>query len=348
MTHRAPFLMAVTAVGVVVGILLNWPELIAVCVALCVILAFPALSSRPRAATWADVAAPVRVARGEPAAVIIDVHVAQGSTRWVSAVAEDGRDRVFLPKGSTCALTWNIDTSRRGQFFVGPTRLEVADPFGLSCRVLAERPRTPILVVPNVHAVNTGILPSQSDIGEDGTRIGSDTFHSLRDYTIGDPQKLVHWRSSARAGKLMVRRMVDSTLPSLLIVLDVDMGAYDRHGAEFADFSPEAFEAAVDLAASWTWHSCGPAQRVMVTTTCLTASDSPPAVEVSARNRDSALDWFAMIDAQPRHACGPGRVNTLVRRGVSRVLLITGEHGDLSMTMGWQRGTSVTVLTAGP
>ena len=41
----------------------------------------------------------------------------------------------------------------------------------------------------------------------------------------------------------MVRRMVDTTVPWLLVVLDVNARAYDREGALFEDFDADAHRA---------------------------------------------------------------------------------------------------------
>jgi uncharacterized protein (DUF58 family) len=257
-------------------------------------------------------------------------------------------DRVFLPSADRSAtLVWPVDTSRRGRFLVGPSRLEAADPFGLSRRVLADREPSTVLVVPRIHHVNAVVPRAFADDGDDGERTGSETFHSLREYVVGDPQKLVHWRSSAKAGKLMVRRMVDTTVPWLLVVLDVNARAYDREGALFEDFDSPAFEATVDTAASWAWHGCGPDQRVLLTTTSLLPSPSNLAAEVTARTRESALDWLAVVEPLAPDGAGPGRVDALARRhGVGRVVLVTGRRLETSAAWvaGWRRRRPVTVV----
>ncbi len=210
------------------------------------------------------------------------------------------------PTGSSCrhcppltsdyALSWSVDTSRRGEFLVGPSRLEVGDPFGLSRTVLATREPSPVLVVPRVHAVAVDAFMRSADSGDSGERAGSDSFESLREYVVGDPMKTVHWRSSARMGKLMVKRMVDTTVPWLLVVLDVNARAYDREGALFEDFDAPAFEETVDTAASWAWHGCSTQQRVLLTTTSVSASRPVLAAEVTSRTRESALDALAVVD----------------------------------------------------
>jgi len=69
---------------------------------------------------------------------------------------------------------------------------------------------------------------------------GTITFHRLRDYVPGDDLRLVHWRSSARAGHLIVRHNVDTSRPYNVVLLDLRRRSY----------AGELFEEAVDVAAS--------------------------------------------------------------------------------------------------
>lgn len=350
MTGRAWGLVVLGAASIAAGMALRWPEFIAVGATLLVLLLMPLAIRRPRGATWNDVSSPVRVVRNNPAAVVIDVTVAEGSTRWVSAVDEVGRGRVFLPEaivGAAQPVAWPIDTSRRGLFHVGPARLEVGDPFGISRRVLATRQPSPVLVVPRVHYVPSDAMVAATDAGDSGERAGSETFQSLREYVVGDPMKTIHWRSSARAGKLMVKRMVDTTMPWLLVVLDVNARAYDREGALFEDFDSPAFEESVDTAASWAWHGCTTQQRVLLTTTSLDSAGPVLAAEVTVRTRESALDALAVVEPLASDLCGAGRVAALTRRqGIGRVVLVTGRRTDLSSpwVASWRSHLPVTVI----
>ena len=331
------------------GIALGWAVLIAVGAGLVALALIPVFLHPPKTASWRDVSAPTRVVRGTEASLQIRIDVTAGSTRWVSAVSAEGSGRVFVPGLSrTDSLMWPIDTSRRGLYLVGPSRLEAGDPFGLVRRVLATREPSPVLVVPRVHPVDVRLGRAQAEEEESGERAGSETFHSLREYVPGDPQKLIHWKSSARAGKLMVRRMVDTTVPWLLVILDVNARAYDRPGAMFADFDAEAFELAVEEAASWAWHGCGPGQRVLLVTTAGPGiSSGVTGVEVTARTRESALDALALVDPLAPEQCGPGVVAALQRRqGVSRAVYVTGAHPETSVAWlaAWRRMCPVTVV----
>jgi uncharacterized protein (DUF58 family) len=185
------------------------------------------------------------------------------------------------------------------------------------------------------------------DSGELEGRMGSEVFHSLREYVIGDPQKMIHWRSSAKAGTLMVRRMVDTTVPWIMVVLDTNVRAYDRTESMFEDYNDLAFESAVDTAASWAWWGCGPQQRVLVTTTgCAGAGQH---VEVTTRNRESALDWLALVQSMPAESNGPARVAALLRRqGISRLIFVTGarRQSSQSWVAAWRKHVPVHVVSS--
>lgn len=348
MRSRAVLFLLMGLALIAVSAWLGWVVVIAVVIGIASVLGIRYLLRAPKSGTWRDLTAPIRVKRGDHADLPIAVSLSPGSPRWVSAVDGGASHRVFVDSGdSGGVLTWEIDTRRRGRFDVGPTLLEVADPFGMYRRTLAQRFQTSVLVVPRVHSAPQAAVVVNTHAESGTERAGSDTFESVREYVIGDPQKLVHWKASARAGKLMVRRMVDTTMPWLLVVLDVNIKAYDRSGSLFDDFNPEAFEESVETAASWAWHGCGSQQRVLLTTTALSGTGAEAAVEVTIRNRESALDWLALVEPLPSEACGSARVSALIgRHAVSRTVVITGaQHVGASPWISQlQRRVSVTTI----
>ncbi len=51
-------------------------------------------------------------------------------------------------------------------------------------------------------------------------------FHTLREYVPGDDRRHVHWKTTARIGKLMVRQFVDTRRSFLSIVISTDPADY--------------------------------------------------------------------------------------------------------------------------
>ncbi|MFI9760777.1 DUF58 domain-containing protein [Streptomyces sp. NPDC051963] len=193
---------------------------------------------------------PSRVAHGDPAEGVVTLTNTGGRTRRSLRAVDrcgDGDITVDVPPlrpGTSHELRYALPTARRGRVPVGPLRLERTDPLGLARRMrpyggsdtLLVRPRIcPLPVLPSGRAHH--VEGPASDTAEDGSL----TFHALREYVLGDDLRRVHWRSTARTGTLMVRQMVDVSLPHTTLVLDTRRRAYA---------SEDDFELAVDCAAS--------------------------------------------------------------------------------------------------
>jgi uncharacterized protein (DUF58 family) len=149
-----------------------------------------------------------------------------------------------LRPGAHHTASYFLPTSRRGETQVGPLRVTVTDPLGLFRRRLHYGGTAALLVHPRVVPLET--LPSGTAASLDGptsptAATGTVTFHALREYVHGDDLRHVHWRTTARTGTLMVRQLVDSSLPRTTVLLD---NRPDRYADE------DGLELAVDIAAS--------------------------------------------------------------------------------------------------
>ncbi len=152
-----------------------------------------------------------------------------------------------------------ISSRHRGLIHVGPARAVRSDALGLLRRVrvwdepviLHVHPRT--VRVPfdatgfqlDVEGVSTGKL-SSSDV----------SFHALRDYEPGDDRRAVHWPSTARFGRLIVRQFEETHRSHHMVLLDTRVDAWDRR----------SFETAVSVAASLALAGSGEARTVSMHT----------------------------------------------------------------------------------
>ncbi|MEW2358339.1 DUF58 domain-containing protein [Spirillospora sp. NPDC029432] len=204
---------------------------------------------RPRLEVSREIA-PLKVARGEPAVGVLHVtNAGRTGVRGLTAHDSAGSTEVAVdiprlrPRGRR-TVTYRLPTARRGEIPVGPLRLVRADPLHLARRVREYgTPRT-LLVRPRTVAL--ALLPSGRAYHLEGptsdrSPAGTTTFHALREYVVGDEMRHIHWKSSARTGTLMVRQLVDASLPTTTVVLEARPDAW-------AD--PDDFELAVDAAAS--------------------------------------------------------------------------------------------------
>ena len=124
------------------------------------------------------------------------------------------------------AYTW---LTRRGLFNLGPTRLESGDIFGLF-QSSREYPNTQsLLVTPYLVDLHEFIVPA-------GLLPGGKTLHrrtlevtpyaaSVREYAAGDPLSRIHWPSTARRDRLMVKEFEQDPQADIWIFVDAQEAA---------------------------------------------------------------------------------------------------------------------------
>ncbi|WP_305788204.1 DUF58 domain-containing protein [Symbioplanes lichenis] len=197
------------------------------------------------------VADPDRVARGEAARMTLTVRNTS-RLRAANLVAVDrcGGGSVPVPllrlrPGSDTTVDYPVPTTRRGVVPVGPLRVTRTDPLGLLTLSRTYGETATVWVHPRIHllrAVPAGMARSL-DGHIDKVPHGTITFDSLREYVVGDELRRVHWRSSAKVGELMVREQLDTSEPTIVVLLDDRASAHPGR-------DPESFEIACEAAAS--------------------------------------------------------------------------------------------------
>ncbi len=218
------------------------------------------------------------VGAGEPASALVTV-TNIGARSSAPLIASDlvGGERVAidvprLASNESHTATLQLPTERRGHFDVGPLSIERTDPFGF-VRLTTHRGSPARLVVhPAVHPMTT--LPTGHRRELEGSaserpQEGGISFHSLRDYVPGDDLRLIHWRSVAKTGALMVRKNIITSEPRLMVVLDTWAGSYDD----------DSFEDAVRVAASLVSAGCDSRYPVMFHTTGGLEAEAAPSGE---------------------------------------------------------------------
>lgn len=167
--------------------------------------------------------------RGRPAHLLAD-HVRGPS----------GASLVELPVGRSAApdaTGYRVPAQRRGVLDLGPIESRRRDPLGLVTARRGSDTTERVWVHPRWEALHAMPVGRSDDPqgGYDGGRTGSVSFHALREYVPGDDVRHIHWRSTARHGRLMVREHVDASHVRLTVVADDragetgdDLGALDE------------------------------------------------------------------------------------------------------------------------
>ncbi len=251
-----------------------------------------------------------------------------------------GRQRRFY-----VARTW---LTRRGSFPLGPTTLIVSDPLGLF-RLRRQFPATRSLIVfPPIYPIAAflspaGLLPGGHVIRRKTMEI---TPHAagLRDYLPGDPLKRIHWPTSVRRGRLMVKEFEQDPQAEVWLLLDAQQAV--QAGRPFAgsetlvesqpfmrrpkpSLPPATLEYGIAVAASLAHFFIAQKRTVGLVVRDRTYTMLP--AERGERQENKILETLALLEGR-----GDLPISALLRaqahqipRGASVVLITPSTSGDL-------------------
>ncbi|HYU16046.1 MAG TPA: DUF58 domain-containing protein [Candidatus Acidoferrum sp.] len=150
-----------------------------------------------------------------------------------------------LPPGRTQRASYRHTFHRRGLYRLDGFRLATRFPFALFTKSREEPGLDEVLVYPAVRPVPLPAPRSPRHGDATQSRLGRrGEFFGLREYRDGDDSRAIHWHSSARAGRLLLREMEEEAQRRVVIELD---NAVPDQADEAA---LEALEDAVTTAAS--------------------------------------------------------------------------------------------------
>ncbi len=243
-----------------------------------------------------------------------------------------------LERAQRGRAAYRIPTDRRGRFAIGPAIIGIADPFGLTTRALQLGTPDEVIVRPRLH----DLRPVNGAPGHRRARANRrtvvpvaapahDEFLALREYTVGDDLRRVHWRSSARIGELMVREDESAWEPRTVLLFDNRLAAYP--GA--------SYEAAVEAVASIGVRLLRSGRACEILTTSGRSLGAGLAGGTSTETR--LLDELATItaEAEPSIAARIRALRPPSRRGL--LVIVTGDPTDLS-AFGAMAGPSAPVM----
>ena len=117
----------------------------------------------------------------------------------------------------------------RGRYAFDRVRLTVEDPFGLARVEIVQGEPQALVVYPRLTTLDR-LFSEGGAHAQDGRRLllrrptGFD-LHSVRDHVAGESLRAVHWRSTARRGRLMVKELEDAPRDEVAVLLDGDARA---------------------------------------------------------------------------------------------------------------------------
>ncbi len=132
-----------------------------------------------------------------------------------------------------------VNCNNRGEFVVGPSRLQLTGPLGYGQAERHFAPQARLVVYPRVHALSD--LPSRplallgpsalrSFLHEDPLRI-----RGVREYSPGDPLNRINWKATAKAARHMVHVHEPSAHTSVLFLLNLANSDHVWQGLDEAE-----------------------------------------------------------------------------------------------------------------
>ena len=125
-----------------------------------------------------------------------------------------------IPAGASRTVTLNHLFTGRGYNAPPPARVSTRFPFGFFKKwIKADIGDEQILVYPKIENVDPGSEGVREKYGErevEKSGLGDD-LRSIKEFAEGDNPKLIHWKTTARTGRLMVKEMEDSESPGAVI-----------------------------------------------------------------------------------------------------------------------------------
>ncbi|HEX5196730.1 MAG TPA: DUF58 domain-containing protein [Gaiellales bacterium] len=136
------------------------------------------------------------------------------------------RELPLRQRGHALYGRYTIDPAPRGRYTLAAAELRVDDPLGLAeSRTQLARTDT-LLVYPRVYELDGLFTDAGSAGGDEGRallhRTAGYDLHSIRDFQQGESLRRVHWRSTAKRRKLMVKELTELPRDESAVLLDGD------------------------------------------------------------------------------------------------------------------------------
>jgi uncharacterized protein (DUF58 family) len=132
-------------------------------------------------------------------------------------------------RGRVLRGRYEIANAPRGRYRMDGAELLIGDPFGLAeARIPLDR-ADQMLVYPRVYELEGLFTDGGTPGGDRGRsmlhRTAGYDLHSIREHQVGESLRRVHWRSTARRRRLMVKELQDTPRDEACVLLDGEAAA---------------------------------------------------------------------------------------------------------------------------
>jgi uncharacterized protein (DUF58 family) len=154
-----------------------------------------------------------------------------------------------LPAGRLQHTSYRHTFPRRGRYTFTAFRVSTKFPFALFRKSRHVELNTEVIVFPAMMPLGRPPPPRSHSFGEDsrGQKGRRGEFHGLHEFRDGDDPRDIHWPSTARKGRSMIREYEDEAARRITIFLDNALPKGDECPDELAK---DGLERAISIAAS--------------------------------------------------------------------------------------------------
>ena len=211
---------------------------------------------------------PPHIFAGRPAMAAFSVRNGKGRFPSFSLGVMDVADGKLLdrnihllhvPAGATVARSYPLVYAQRGRYVLDGLKFLTRFPFGLFTKAASVACESEVIVYPTPQPLPQALLHDLEGAGYDHEmprRGQGAALYNLRDYHSEDDSRTIHWKTSARQSRLIVRESEAEDQRRVTLAMPV----------QAAHPMPAAFERAVILMASLAayFHARGFAIRVLL------------------------------------------------------------------------------------
>jgi uncharacterized protein (DUF58 family) len=131
--------------------------------------------------------------------------------------------------GASRSGSYRLERLPRGRYELREVVATIDDPFGLARTEVELEAASTILVYPRLVELDRLFSDAGASLAEGRRQLmhrpsGFD-LHSVRDFQQGESLRRVHWRSTAKRGRLMVKELEDAPRDEVAVLLDARSGA---------------------------------------------------------------------------------------------------------------------------
>ncbi len=140
----------------------------------------------------------------------------------------------WLKPGQQIVFTIALRIVRRGSYILEPWIAATSFPTGLIRSMVPVAGREAWIVYPKLLIINNFEMGLKQQFQPGGSNASlkfgnSNEFLSTRDYRPGDRPRDIHWNSSARAGKLIVKEYTNEYDIRVGLFLDTELRRFEKH-----------------------------------------------------------------------------------------------------------------------